>query len=116
MVVEAGRVRGLSGAVQGLSLGKIAVRVQTLNRYSHVIRVSEHDSVGQLKEKIKETLDMPCEEQRLTFGGRNMDDDHTSISDYGVSQHSTLHLIMVSRSTKLMVPTCVIEDETLFDK
>ena len=55
-----------------------------------MIRVGEHDSVGQLKEKIKETLDMPCEEQRLTFGGRNMDDDHTSISDYGVSQHSTL--------------------------
>ena len=89
MVVEAGRVGGLSGAVQGLSLGEIAVRVQTLNGYSHVIRVSEHDSVGQLKEKIKETLDMPCEEQWLTFGGRNMTTPASRIMEYPNTALST---------------------------
>ena len=116
-VTEGGRAKGLSSAVQSLSLSDIAVRVKTLNGYAHVIRVGEHDSVGRLKEKIREKLEMPCEEQRLTFQGRELDDDHTSISDYGVKQDSILVLMMLSRSSagRPIVPTSVLEDDTLFD-
>ena len=98
MVGEGGRVGGLSRQVESLSLGEIDVRVKTVNGYSHVIRVGERASVRQLKEGIREKLDMPCEEQRLTHGGRLLDDDHTSISDYGVGRDSTLHMMALTRS------------------
>ena len=112
MAAEGGRVSGLCHEVQNLSLGEISVRVKTLNDYSHLIRVEEHGSVRQLKERIREKLGMPCEEQRLTFGGILLDDDYKSISDYGVGQGSTLHMMMLSRG---VVPTSVIDDEKLLD-
>ena len=40
---------------------------------------------------------MPCEEQRLSFGGNVMDDDCKSISDYGVGPDSS---VVQSRSGK----------------
>jgi hypothetical protein len=65
-----------------------------------------------LKERIREKLGMPWEEQRLTFCGRVLDDDRTSISDYGVGDGSTLHMSMLSREITI---TSVIDDNSLFD-
>ena len=110
---EAGRVRGLGHEFESLSLGEISVRVKTLNDYSHVVRVGEHDSVQRLKESIREKLGMPCEEQRLTLGGKLLDDDFRSISDYGVGQGSTLHMMALSRG---VVATSVIDDDLLRDQ
>ena len=114
-VCQGWRAKGLSSAVQSLSLSDIAVRVKTLNGYAHAIRVGEHDSVGRLKEKIREKLEMACEEQRITFEGRELDDDHTSISDYGVKQDSTLVLMMLSRSAAgtLTIPINFLDKDLL---
>ena len=110
---EAGWIRGLSHDVENLSLvDEISVRVKTLNGYSHLIRVGERGSVRQLKEGVREKLGMPCEEQRLTFGGKLLDDDYKSISDYGVCHGSTLHMMMLSRG---VVATSVIDNKLLLD-
>ena len=116
-VCQGGRAKGLSSALQSLSLSDIAVRVKTLNGYAHVICVGEHDSVGRLKEKIREKVEIPCEEQRITFEGRELDDDHTCISDYGVQQDSTLMLTLLSRSAAgtLTIPVNFLEDKNLLD-
>ena len=46
---------------------------------------------GQIEAKIG----IKVKEQRLIFGGKNMDNDHyTLASDYGVQEECTLHLVL----------------------
>ena len=109
---EGGHVSGLCREVSGLSLDKTSVCLKTLNGYTHMIRISEGDSVQQLKEAVKEKLGMPCEEQRISFCGRVLDDDHKRISEYGVRPGCTLHMIALSRASK-QFPIAFINPEQL---
>ena len=72
---------------------EIAVLVETLAGDMHLICIDERDTLRTLKQKIKEVSGIPCDQQKLTFNGTNLDDDHTSISEYGVVYGSILYLI-----------------------
>lgn len=46
-----------------------------------------------MKQKIEQQEDIPSEQQRLIFGGRQLEDDKT-IAHYGIDTGAIVHLVL----------------------
>merc|ERR1711915_692470 len=57
------------------------------------IEVEEGESIEDVKAKIAEKEGIPPEQQRLIFGGQQLQDAKT-LGDYDVGDDSTLHLVL----------------------
>merc|ERR1712159_915255 len=57
------------------------------------IEVEEGESIEDVKAKIAEKEGIPPEQQRLIFGGQQLQDSKT-IDDYDVGDDATLHLVL----------------------
>lgn len=67
--------------------------VKTLTGKTVSIEVEEGESIEDVKAKIAEKEGIPPEQQRLIFGGQQLQDAKT-LSDYDVGDDSTLHLVL----------------------
>lgn len=83
----------------GLSLplnvprGGMQLFVKTLTGKTVSIEVEEGESIEDVKAKIAEKEGIPPEQQRLIFGGQQLQDSKT-LDDYDVGDDSTLHLVL----------------------
>jgi large subunit ribosomal protein L40e len=50
-------------------------------------------TIAQIKQDIFEQQSIKVEDQRLVFGGKQLEDDKT-LRDYGVENGSTMHLVL----------------------
>lgn len=57
------------------------------------IEVEEGESIEEVKAKIAEKEGIPPEQQRLIFGGQQLQDAKT-LDDYDVGDDATLHLVL----------------------
>ena len=73
--------------------GSIEVHVKMLTGKMFSILIEENDTLGHVKAKIEEVEGYPVTQQRLVFGGKNLNDGQP-ISDYDIEQDSTIHLII----------------------
>jgi len=67
--------------------------VKTLTGKTVSIEVEEGESIEDVKAKIAEKEGIPPEQQRLIFGGQQLQDAKT-IGDYDIGEDSTLHLVL----------------------
>ena len=74
--------------------------VKTLTGKTVSIEVEEGESIEDVKAKISEKEGIPPEQQRLIFGGQQLQDAKT-LQDYDVGDDATLHLVLRLRGGKL---------------
>mmetsp|Transcript_22619 Transcript_22619/g.45947 ORF Transcript_22619/g.45947 Transcript_22619/m.45947 type:complete len:344 (+) Transcript_22619:149-1180(+) len=73
--------------------GGMQLFVKTLTGKTVAIEVEEGESIEEVKAKIAEKEGIPPEQQRLIFGGQQLQDSKT-LDDYDVGDDSTLHLVL----------------------
>jgi ubiquitin len=73
--------------------GGMQLFVKTLAGKTVSIEVEEGESIEDVKAKIAEKEGIPPEQQRLIFGGQQLQDSKT-LDDYDVGDDSTLHLVL----------------------
>jgi ubiquitin len=79
--------------------GGMQLFVKTLTGKTVSIEVEEGESIEDVKAKISEKEGIPPEQQRLIFGGQQLQDAKT-LEDYDVGDDATLHLVLRLRGGK----------------
>eukprot|EP00051_Salpingoeca_urceolata_P011910 m.148149 g.148149 ORF g.148149 m.148149 type:complete len:80 (+) comp17307_c0_seq3:451-690(+) len=72
------------------------IKVKTLTGREIELDIEPEDSVRRIKERVEEKQGIPPEQQRLIFGGKQMNDDSTA-ADYKVQGGSVIHLVLALR-------------------
>ncbi|KAF8836589.1 ubiquitin-like protein [Paxillus ammoniavirescens] len=88
---------GIAIAVPKVAPGKrvddseVQIFVKHINGRTMALMVSPMDTVEHLMSKVQERTEIPPEEQRILYGGKQLTPGRT-LSDYNISKESTLHL------------------------
>ena len=67
--------------------------VKTLSGKTTTVEVEAGQTIASIKEKLRETEGIPVKEQRLTFSGKNLDDNRT-IGYYDMINWSFVSLLL----------------------
>ena len=93
------RLRG-GGKGDGISgEGTKQIIIKTLQGKNITLDVSDSDSIGSIKDKIRDIEGIPVDQQRLVFNGKQLE-DNCSIGDYGIQADSSIHLVLRLRGGK----------------
>ncbi|EMF12986.1 ubiquitin-domain-containing protein [Sphaerulina musiva SO2202] len=72
------------------------IKVRTLTGKEIELDIEPDYKVQKIKERVEEKEGIPPVQQRLIFGGKQMNDDKTA-EEYGLEGGATLHLVLALR-------------------
>mmetsp|Transcript_15649 Transcript_15649/g.28047 ORF Transcript_15649/g.28047 Transcript_15649/m.28047 type:complete len:81 (+) Transcript_15649:268-510(+) len=67
--------------------------VKTLDGKTLTVDAEEEDTIEDIKNKIMEKEGVPTDQQRLIFGGKQLEGQKT-LADYDVQEDSTFHMVL----------------------
>ena len=75
------------------NISNMQIFVKTFLGKNVVLDVDQLDNVYSIKQKIRNKEGVPEKEQRLIYGGKQLEDDKI-LKDYNIQEHSTIHLAL----------------------
>ena len=71
--------------------GRFLVYVKNLKGNTITIPINPNSNIEELKRKIQDREEIPADQQRLLYGGKQLEDART-FRDYSIKSESTIHL------------------------
>jgi ubiquitin-large subunit ribosomal protein L40e len=76
--------------------GGMALYIKTLTGRTLTVRAEPTTTIKELKYRIERLGEIPFDQQRLVYAGKQLEDDRT-LDDFNIQKDSTLHLILLLR-------------------
>jgi len=77
-------------------VGQLLIRTLT-GKFFFFLDAKSSDTIDVVKSKIREKEGFPSDQQRLIFGGKQLEDGRM-LAEYNIENGSTLHLVLRLRS------------------